>query len=230
MTPKYIYFDLDDTLLDHKKAEAAALKEVHTNFSIFEDIRADDLITAYGTVNKAQWKLYSKGEVTRKQLQRNRFEFTLQELELNAAVHDEVGSYYMNCYRKYWEWVEGAKEVFVAISQKFDVGILTNGFSETQKLKFKQFELHAHARHLVISEEVGELKPHPSVFQHATELAGCSASDILYVGDSFTSDVIGASEFGWRTAWYTQTSCPQKERKADFVFNTFDKLHKYLSN
>ena len=229
LTPKFIYFDLDDTLLDHKRAEAAALNDVHTRFDIFEDIKAQKLIDIYGTVNRKQWELYSKGEVSRKQMQRNRFELTLEKLKLDTSGYADIGTFYMRCYRDYWHWISGAREAFAAISRKFEVGILTNGFSETQKLKFKQFDLYGRVSHLVISEEVGVLKPHPRVFQHATELTGHNAGEILYIGDSFSSDILGASQFGWKTAWYTKEALPEEENKADFVFSDFKELYRYLS-
>lgn len=228
MTPKFIYFDLDDTLLDHKGAEAAALKDVHSHFGFFNGVGANELIDTYHHINKGQWRQYSVGEVTREQLQRNRFELTLKELELDTTRYKDVSSYYMECYRKHWEWIEGAREVFEAISQKYDVGILTNGFSETQKLKFKRFDLHTQASCLVISEDVGALKPDPRVFQYATELAGCSASEIFYIGDSYASDVIGGSQFGWKTGWYTTETEEKKLNEADFVFSDFRELGEKL--
>ncbi len=228
MTPKFIYFDLDDTLLDHKRAEAAALIDVHSRFSIFKNIKAERLIDTYSTINKRQWDLYSKGKITRKQMRWNRFELTLEELSLDASGYSDVGTFYMKCYRDYWQWISGAREAFTAISEKFDVGILTNGFTETQKLKFEQFGLYEQVNHLVISEEVGVLKPHPRVFHYATELTGFSAGEILYIGDSFISDILGASQFGWKTAWYTEHASPDEERKADFVFSDFKELHRYL--
>jgi len=229
LTPKFIYFDLDDTLLDHKRAEAAALNDVHSRFAIFEDIKAQELLDTYGTINRKQWQLYSKGKITRSQMQRNRFELTLKKLKLDISEYSDVSTFYMECYRDYWQWISGAREAFTAISEKFDVGILTNGFTETQELKFQQFDLYKQVSHLVISEEVGVLKPHPRVFRHATELTGYSAGEILYIGDSFNSDILGASQFGWKTAWYTEGASPEEESKADFVFSDFKELYRYLS-
>lgn len=157
--PKFIYFDLDDTLLDHRDAEANALADIHSHFELFDAVELDDLVEVYGRVNKAQWERYGRGELGRRELQRNRFEFTLQELGLDTSSCDEIGSRYMNCYRNHWSWIAGAREAYDAIRQKYETGILTNGFTETQKMKFQQFGLYESARHLVISEEVGILKP-----------------------------------------------------------------------
>lgn len=228
MPYKFIYFDLDDTLLDHRSAEAAALNDVYHYFSLFEEISPDKLVDIYHEVNTRQWSLYSSGDIVREELQRNRFEQTLKQLELDKSRYQEVGEYYMQCYRNHWQWIDGAKDAYQRVLKSYPVGILTNGFAETQELKFEKFELYNSADHVVISEEVGVLKPDPKVFEHATKLADVDPENILYIGDSFTSDIIGGSQFGWNTAWYTTNGDPQKHQKADFVFDDFYALTDFL--
>lgn len=225
---EFIYFDLDDTLLDHKSAEAAGLQDVHAHFDFFENISAEKLIDVYHQVNSRQWNLYSRAKISREELQRNRFELTLKELGLNSARFKEVGNYYMQYYRNHWQWIEGAEAAYYDILEKYPVGILTNGFAETQRKKFEAFDLYHSAETTVISEEVGVLKPHPDVFEVATERAGVDADKVLYVGDSFSSDVEGGTSFGWSVAWFTQNGEAKKHQKADFVFDDFMKLRNLL--
>jgi putative hydrolase of the HAD superfamily len=228
LSHKFIYFDLDDTLLDHRAAEVSALSDVHREFEVFTNTSPRDLTDTYHEVNSEQWEKYSRGEVTRQQLQRNRFEQTLQKLDLDDSRYEEIGSYYMQCYRKHWKWIEGAEVAYQKVSQHFPVGILTNGFSETQQKKFEKFGFYNSARHVVVSEDVGALKPDPRVFKHATDLAGYDADQILYVGDSYTSDIQGGGSFGWNTAWFTESGSEEQQDQADFVFSNFENLCKYL--
>ncbi|WP_445665764.1 HAD family hydrolase [Fodinibius sp. AD559] len=228
MSYEFIYFDLDDTLLDHKSAETAGLKDVHAHFDIFENISAGKLIDVYHQVNSRQWGLYSQAKISREELQRNRFELTLKELSLDPTLYEEVGNYYMQCYRNHWQWIDGAKETYYDVVEKYPVGILTNGFAETQRKKFKAFDLYNSAETTVISEEVGVLKPHPDVFEFATERAGVDADKVLYVGDSFSSDVEGGTKFGWNVAWFTQNGESEKHKKAHYVFNDFNALRNLL--
>ncbi|SMO80729.1 YjjG family noncanonical pyrimidine nucleotidase [Fodinibius sediminis] len=228
MSYKFIYFDLDDTLLDHQAAEQAALMDVHDNFSFLSEVAAEALVDAYQQVNRKQWMQYSQGDVSRSELQRNRFEQTLQQLQLDASRHYEVGRFYMSCYRNHWQWVDGARPVYERVSRQYAVGIVTNGFAETQRKKFEAFDLYESADEVVISEDVGVLKPDPRVFAYATDQANVKASDILYVGDSFTSDIEGGSDFGWSTAWYTSNGEPEKHKRAEFVFHDFNDLAEFL--
>lgn len=228
MSYKFIYFDLDDTLLDHKSAEQSALRDVHKHFTLFDEVSVRDLVDTYHDINKKQWDLYSNRKVSRDELQRNRFEQTLQQLTLKGDQYDKVGSYYMQCYQNHWKWINGAEDTYQQIAKKYPVGILTNGFAETQRKKVSKFDFHKSAKQIVITEEIDALKPDPKVFRHATELADVAADDILYVGDSFSSDIQGGSRFGWNTAWYTQNGSEQLHQKADFVFSDFNHLIKLL--
>jgi putative hydrolase of the HAD superfamily len=225
---KYIFFDLDDTLLNHKAAEQAGLQDIHREFELFSETNLQNLVDEYHEVNSEQWGFYSRGEVTREQLQRNRFEQTLHNLGLDGSRYQEVGDLYMPCYRNHWQWMDGAQRAYKAILEKYPVGILTNGFSETQQLKFEQFGLYDSADHTVISEDVGVLKPDPKVFAHATQKTGVAKDEILYVGDSFRSDIVGGSQFGWNTAWFTTNGNEDQHQKADFVFSDFNALINYL--
>lgn len=224
LNPKFIYFDLDDTLLDHKKAEQAGLRDVHQHFDMFNGISEDDLLQSYHHINKALWEKYGRGEIDRYELHRRRFADTFRELGLDEAMHEKAGRVYMKYYRNHWEWIAGAREAYEAVAEKYEVGIITNGFAETQRLKIDQFNLKETARHIVISEDVGVMKPDPKIFDHSTKLAGVNREEILYVGDSFTSDVVGGSKANWKVAWYTKTPIEQGYKLADLIFDDFDEL------
>lgn len=224
LNPKFIYFDLDDTLLDHKKAEQAGLRDVHQHFDMFNGISEDQLLETYHHINKGLWEEYGRGEIDRHELHRRRFSETFQELGLEKDMHEEAGKVYMNYYRNHWEWIGGAKEAYDLIAEKYQVGIITNGFAETQRLKIDQFKLRETASQIVISEDVGVMKPDPKIFDHSSNLAGVNREDILYVGDSFTSDVVGGSKANWKVAWYTKNPIEQGYKLADLIFDDFDEL------
>ena len=226
--PKFVYFDLDDTLLDHKKAEQHGLADVHAHFSEVQKISLDQLVEIYHHINKGLWEEYGRGEIDRHILHRRRFEETFVELGIPAGLYAEAGKVYMNYYRNHWEWIDGAKEAYLKIAGQFPVGIITNGFAETQWMKIEQFGFKETARQIVISEEVGVMKPNPKIFDYATELAGVPREQILYVGDSVTSDVKGGKDAGWQVAWFASNPSEEGRKLADLVFDDFEDLLKAL--
>ncbi|MEX0844894.1 MAG: HAD-IA family hydrolase [Balneolaceae bacterium] len=224
LKPKFIYFDLDDTLLDHKKAERTGLSDVYTHFDIFNGISEVTLLETYHHINKGLWEDYALGKIDRDILHRRRFEETFRSLGVDESMYEEAGKVYMNYYRNHWEWIEGAKDAYQKIAAQYNVGIITNGFAETQRMKIAQFNFEDSASHIVISEDIGEMKPHPKIFDHSTELAGVNRNEILYVGDSFISDVTGGSKAGWKVAWFTKAPIEQGYKLADLIFDDFGTL------
>ena len=228
LNTEFIYFDLDDTLLDHKKAEKYGLADVHRHFAEFEFISLEKLIDTYHQINKGLWEEYGRGEIDRHILHRRRFEETFIELGIEPSLYQEAGKVCMNYYRNHWEWIDGAKEASDKIASKYPVGIITNGFAETQWMKIEQFGFKETARQIVISEEVGVMKPHPKIFDHSTELVGVPRNNILYVGDSITSDVNGGMKAGWKVAWYKSNPTELEAILPDLCFDDFDVLMKAL--
>lgn len=225
MKPSYIYFDLDNTLLDHTSAESKAQQATYEQYSELQKVELDIWLSKYKEVNHNLWNQYQKGLVDRHQLQFSRFNDTMLQLELSASRSKEIGNSYMQNYQKYWCWVDGVEESFSKISDRFEVGLITNGFKETQLKKYKHLSLDRYSDVMIVSEDIGKMKPHPMVFDHATEVAGVPREEILYVGDSYSSDVVGGKNAGWKTAWYTALITKNGEEDiADFEFEDFDEL------
>ena len=54
---------------------------------------------------------------------------------------------------------------------------------------------------IVVSAEVGRMKPDPVPFEVAFERLALEPAEVLFVGDDLRSDIAGAQSLGCRTAW-----------------------------
>jgi len=231
MDPEFVYFDLDDTLLDHQKAERKALADVRARYlTIFGALSVDELQETYHTINAPLWRRYADGEIGKRTVQQQRFEGLLEAVDAPHADATLIARYYMQRYAEHWAFIPGAQDAFGAIADRHPVGLLTNGFAEVQEKKLDQFpELRERSEALVICEDVGVLKPDPDIFDHATEVAGVSHEDVLYVGDSYQSDVEGAQPVGWHVAWYARNGTNgQSTNERSFAFSDWAELRDRL--
>lgn len=229
MPLRYIYFDLDNTLLDHNKAESKSHQAVYDSFPVLRQVPLNEWLETYQEINHNLWVRYQDGEIDRHELHFSRFHDSMVEKGLSTDNSHDIGVHYMEKYHEYWDWVDQAEETIDLVSRHFDVGIITNGFKETQLKKFDKLSMGRFTDQMVISEELGVLKPDPKVFDYATELAGVPREDILYVGDSYSSDVVGGLNAGWKTAWYTGVVGEEEaEQKPHLKFSDFDDLKSYL--
>ncbi len=226
---QFIYFDLDDTLLNHRQAERDGLADVYQDFEAhFAHVSLEALHEAYHRHSVPLWRQYAHGEIGKHDVMRLRFERTLQTLAVNRLEAEKLNTVYLNYYARHWTFPEAARHAFHTLADHFPIGILTNGFAEIQHAKFDRFPaLRDRAEVLIISEEVGVMKPNPRIFAHAAEAAGAPAEALLYIGDSYTSDVQGALGAGWQSAWYTKSHQNESEASV-FQFQDWDALMKCL--
>lgn len=76
------------------------------------------------------------------------------------------------------------------------------------------------------SEESGYLKPHRIPFLKLANRLEAAPEEILYVGNSYRYDIIGASAAGMRTAWLSRRR--DEDGGADFIFSKYRELKHYL--
>lgn len=224
---EFVYFDLDDTLLDHQHAERKALADVRDRYlEIFGTLSVEQLQEQYHAINKPLWRRYADGEIEKDTLQHQRFANLLDAVGASHADSALVGRYYLQRYAAHWTFIAGAREAYEALARRLPVGVMTNGFAEVQAQKLDAFPvLRERADAIVVCEEVGALKPDPAVFAHATAEAGVAPGEVLYVGDSFRSDVEGGRNAGWRVAWYARNGTNgQSVGEGGFAFTEWDAL------
>ncbi len=73
------------------------------------------------------------------------------------------------------------------------------------------------ARHLdpvLVSADIGRVKPHPLPFRLMQEALALPPGAILYVGDNWLADVQGSRRAGWRSVWVTRWSPPEEMPRA----------------
>ena len=105
------------------------------------------------------------------------------------------------------EWIEGVKEGLVQLGEKgVRLGLLSNTgnltrselFDDLLPLDFKtdMFEEEL----IILSSEVGVVKPRFGIFAHAVDRAGLAPVECLFCTEEL-SHVLAAQEIGMRAAW-----------------------------
>ena len=169
-------------------------------------------LAAYRRANALLWAAYGRGEIGRDELHRRRFADPLEAFGLDAGAAGEVGAFYLGRYREAWSLNEGAEELLAAAAELGEVGILSNGFRELQRAKVARFGLGRWVKHVVLSEEVGAMKPARAIFDAAVRSACGPAGERgrrkLYLGDHWETDVLGAKAAGWLPVLYNPSRAP----------------------
>jgi len=99
----------------------------------------------------------------------------------------------------------------------FPMIAVTNGNADLGKIGI------AHLfQSVVTAVEAGAPKPQQAIFRLASERAGVSPNNILHIGDDPNTDVEGARNAGFRTAWMNRAGkrWPADIREPDIVFRS----------
>lgn len=202
---KMIYFDLDHTLWDFESNSQEALKSVYQKFNhIFRGISLNRFVESYKKINKQLWEMYRRKEIGQVELKLLRFEITLNALKIKHRedLIEEMNSTYLEILSKQKLLVDGAVETLEYLKDKYELGILTNGFRKTQIVKMKSSGIFDYFSILVSSEDVGFPKPDEKIFNYAILMSKKSKDEIVYIGDDFENDILPAIRCGIGAIWF----------------------------
>ena len=75
---------------------------------------------------------------------------------------------------------------------------------------------------LVVSEEVGAVKPEPAIFEEALNRLQSGAEEELMVGDSWKDDILSAHKVGIRAVWLNCYDRPCPDQALAPEINSFE--------
>lgn len=196
---KYLFLDLDNTILDFTKAESIAIRKT---MSVYGLEPTDALAARYSEVNDRHWKALERGELTRDQVVVGRFAafFGEQGITVDAAA---VAKTYETLLSQGHYFLPGAEEaVKEKLFGKYKLYLASNGTAVVQKGRMTSADLYPYFEESFVSQELGHNKPSLEYFQAAfARIPGFDPSECLMVGDSLTSDILGGKRAGLRTVW-----------------------------
>jgi putative hydrolase of the HAD superfamily len=203
MSYKLLIFDADNTLFDFEYAEREALNKIAEELKLNTSL--SEIFNIYQRINKQIWKEFEEKIISAENLKVERFRRFFSEIHFNtkAEYYAEKYLYYLSTVTKL---LPDAFELISEFSKKYKIAIVTNGLTSVQKPRFQNSEIRKFVNAYVISEEVGVSKPQPEIFQLACNQIGkFEKSEILVIGDNFSSDIIGGFNFGVDTCWFNFT-------------------------
>lgn len=212
---KAVFIDWDDTLGDWGTAARLAQEDVYQQFKIAGwGVRFEDWYEAYHTHNAELWHLYGHGQIDRPYLMMDRFLHPICAVK-GIAKEDgeafkpqamEMSALFLAQTNAHFRLLPDAREVVAYLAGKYALTVVSNGFVEVQHYKLEKSGLLPYFRHVVLSEEVGALKPGARIFEVAMEmnrreLPNLEKEEVVMVGDSWGSDIEGAMNAGIDAVW-----------------------------
>jgi HAD superfamily hydrolase (TIGR01509 family) len=202
-----LLIDLDGTVVDYARTEAAALAAVHEEF-FASDACYPEFAAEFHACNTGLWDAYRHGELDLDDLRVERFARLLRRLKVRAALPAVVARFEAELGRCVALFPE-ARSALRSMRRLARLVLVTDGIAAVQHAKLRQTRLRRFFERVVISSEVGYRKPQPALLRRALDLPGADPAAALVIGDSAVSDGAGAHAAGLDFCWVNRTGQPQ---------------------
>lgn len=195
-----ILWDVDQTLLDFSKSQDYALKYAFQKFGRTIDSQT---VRLYAGINDSYWKRLERGEISKAEVLRGRFETLFEQLQISDLPVEEFASVYQKALGSVYYYRDDSFLLCSELRREFRQYVVTNGVTWTQQNKLKLAGFDRVMDGIFISEMLGSPKPSLSFFEKCFEqIPDFQKEKTMIVGDSLTSDMLGGNNAGIACCWY----------------------------
>ena len=184
---KLLVFDLDDTLFPEREFVRSGFQAVGAW-----------MLNKYSVAGffEVAWKFFKDGK------RGKIFNLTLEQLgvEYGPPMIQEL----LQIYREHKPTLSLYNDAQWAINyfkKDKQLGIITDGYSITQRNKVEALKIEANFDTVIYSDLYGRenWKPSPVPYLKVMELTGCKGAECIYIGDNPRKDFVTAKNLDWMT-------------------------------
>ncbi len=231
MNIKAILIDIDDTLLDFDAYVKEAMKSGFQRFGLSP--YKEEMYQTFLKINTGLWSELEKGELSFEELKKIRWNLIFQALGI-----DFDGEVFENYFRGELFYsaipVEGAFEMLDYLSEKYPLYVASNGPFAQQINRLKVGGMDLYFKDFFISEKIGASKPSKVFFDYCFSVLkendkSLLPENILMIGDSLSSDMKGAIDFGFKTCFFDKKNKGlPNDPKIDFCIKSLTEITKII--
>ena len=215
-----IIYDLDDTLISRDEAFYSGFtRKFYENFVDQNNLDFETFFQIMKDADKlTKWSPEKE----------NLFNELRKKIELNEENDFYVNFFWDSIVKSVKPDLEANKHLEKLNRIKFPWGVLTNGY-KYQHEKMKRSGVGNLAPFYIVSGDFGCHKPCKEVFIEASKKIDLPCEEILFVGDTAETDIIGAQSVGMKTAWIRMARSYPLENKPDFEIDHVKELGSILN-
>lgn len=205
-------FDIDDTLYERSTPFLKACDKIFGNEL---DLDRSILFKNFLKYGNEVFEDSMNGIMSMEEMWIYRITKALEDFQIEISTQEALA--FQNVYDWHQHHIALSDTVTELLNwcreKEITLGIITNGTSEHQRMKFNALQLGRwfSEENLLVTGDIGINKPESAVFQEAEKKMRLNRKETWYIGDSYEHDVIGAKAAGWNAIWL------DKDKKAGMV-------------
>jgi putative hydrolase of the HAD superfamily len=198
-----ILMDLDDTLVNHSKAQRVASARFGELFQgEIPGYSRDSFESDWNRIMEKYYRKFLARKLSFEEQRQGRIRELFARPGMSPETAEKLFGQYLNLYEKAWKAYEDVVPFLEwCASRSHPVAILTDGSQEQQNRKIELTCIASYFTYVFTAEEEKRAKPDPLFFTGVCEKLGVHPSAAIYIGDNREKDAVGAANAGLTGIW-----------------------------
>ncbi|MGM0843156.1 MAG: HAD family hydrolase [Bacillota bacterium] len=199
-----LLFDLDDTLLENSSWFDDGLVQSLKEHPLTKGMDEQQFLRKIKQPPKSLIDKLICGEINTFEFKRERWKsaFDYFDVKVNMEAIEQLESLFTNTSMKFITVNEYVLTLMNELNKHYEVGIVTNGLYDPQQkiVNMGLGDIFSHNK-IFHAEQLGIRKPDSRIYTIALEAFNKKPEETIFIGDSWTHDVLGPMEAGMDAIW-----------------------------
>lgn len=221
---KAVLIDIDDTIFDFEKCSKNSFLKTLEKFNL--KFKEEDF-SYFNKVNDILWTKQKLGEINIKEvfIKRDYLMGKYFNLDIEKGLFNDL---FVKFLYDEIEMVDGIEDLLLYLSDKYKIFTASNGIFKMQENRLKKSNLDKYFDEIFVSDKIGYEKPDKKFFQKIMDLTKFSNDDLIMIGDSIKSDIIGAKNSKIKSIYFNKEDKKISDKNFTYQVKNLSEIKKIL--
>ncbi len=221
---KAVLIDIDDTIFDFEKCSKNAFKKTLKKLDLFYEEKD---FSYFNKVNDILWTKQKLGELNINQvfIERSNMMSKYFGLDIEKEIFNNL---FVEFLYDEIEIVDEIEDLLSYLSNKYQIYAASNGVYDMQVNRIKKSNLDKYFDEIFVSDKIGFEKPDKRFFQKIMNITKFSNNDLIMIGDSIKSDIIGAKNSNIKSIYFNKENKKNSDENFTYQVKNLSEIKKIL--
>lgn len=209
---KAVLIDIDDTIFDFNKCSKNAFKKTLKKLDL--SYKEKDFLY-FNEVNDILWNKQKLGKININEvfIERSIMMSKYFEHDIEKEIFNDL---FVEFLYDEDEMVDDIEDLLSYLSNKYQIYAASNGIYDMQINRLKKSNLDKYFKDIFVSDKMVYEKPDKKFFEKIMNITKYSNKNLIMIGDSIKSDIIGAKNSGIKSIYFNKGN--KKISDKDFTY------------
>lgn len=221
---KAVLIDIDDTIFDFKKCSKNAFKKTLKKLDLFYEEKD---FSYFNKVNDILWTKQKLGNINIEEvfIERSNMMSKYFGLDIEKEIFNNL---FVEFLYDEIEIIDEIEDLLSYLSNKYQIYAASNGVYDMQVNRIKKSNLDKYFKDIFVSDKIGFEKPDKRFFQKIMNITKFSNNDLIMIGDSIKSDIIGAKNSNIKSIYFNKENKKNSDENFTYQVKNLSEIKKIL--